>query len=71
MGEAAVLVRLEQDDKNENVAARMREMSDEITQLQKDIVDQDVLYKEQQQTIGHLEKLVEDLLDRVVQAEEK
>jgi peptidoglycan hydrolase CwlO-like protein len=71
MGEAAVLVRLEQDDKNKNVTARMKEMSDEITQLQKDIVDQDVLYKEQQQTIGHLEKLVEDLLDRVVQAEEK
>jgi predicted RNase H-like nuclease (RuvC/YqgF family) len=69
--EEAVHVRLEQAEKNKNVSARMKEMSDEITQLQKDIVDQDSLYKEQQQTIKHLEKIVEDLLDRVVKAEEK
>jgi hypothetical protein len=46
MGEAAVLVRLEQEDKNKNVAAQMKDMDDEITQLQKDILDQDGLNKE-------------------------
>ena len=39
MGEAAILVRLEQEDKNKNVAAQMKEMDDEIIQLQKDILD--------------------------------
>ena len=47
MGEEAVHVRLEQADKNKNVSAQMKEMDDEITQLQKDIFDQDSLNKEQ------------------------
>jgi hypothetical protein len=46
MGETAILVRLEQEEKNKNVAAQMQEMDDEITQLQKDILDQDGLNKE-------------------------
>ena len=33
MGEAAVPVRVEQEDKNKNVAAQMKDMDDEITQL--------------------------------------
>jgi hypothetical protein len=46
MGETAILVRLEQEEKNKNVAAQMKDMDDEITQLQKDILDQDGLNKE-------------------------
>jgi hypothetical protein len=46
MGESAVIVRLEQEDKNNKVAAQMKEMDDEVTQLQKDILDQDGLNKE-------------------------
>jgi cell division protein FtsB len=49
----------------------IKERDTDITQLQKDILDQDRYNKEQQEKIEHLEKLVEDLLDRVVKAEEK
>ena len=64
-------MRLEQEDNNKRVNARIKEMDDEITQIQKDILDQDSHNKQQQEKIEHLEKLVEDLLDRVVKAEEK
>jgi hypothetical protein len=33
MGEATILVRLEQEDKNKNMAAQIKEMDDEIIQL--------------------------------------
>jgi hypothetical protein len=39
-------VRLEQEDKNKEVSTQMKDMDDEITQLQKDILDQDGLNKE-------------------------
>ena len=49
----------------------IKERDNDITQLQKDILDQDIYNKEQQQKIKHLEKLVEDLIDRVGKAEEQ
>ena len=47
------------------------EMDQAITQLQKDILDQDGVNKEQQAKIAHLEKLVEDLIDRITVMEDK
>ena len=38
MGEENVHVRLDQEDKTKKVAKRQREMEDEITQLQTDIL---------------------------------
>ena len=71
MGEEAVHVRMEQADKNKNVSAQIKEMDDEIIQLQRDILDQDATNKEQRQKIDHLEKVIEDLIDRIAQAEDK
>ena len=71
MGEAAVLVRLEQDDINKNNTAQMREMEKDIEQLQRDILDQDATKKEQRSKISHLEKVIEDLIDRVTKAEDR
>jgi hypothetical protein len=41
------------------------EMEQEITMLQKDAMDQDAVDTEQQRKIDHLEKLMEDLGDRL------
>jgi chemotaxis response regulator CheB len=49
----------------------IKERDNDITQLQKDILDQDMYNKEQQEKIEHLEKLVEDLTDKVGKAEEQ
>jgi hypothetical protein len=49
----------------------IKERDNDITQLQKDILDQDRYNKEQQEKIEHLEKLVEDLTDKVGKAEEQ
>jgi predicted RNase H-like nuclease (RuvC/YqgF family) len=40
-------------------------------QLQKDIVDQDILNKDQEAKIDHLEKVIEDLVDRISKMEDK
>jgi hypothetical protein len=36
-----------------------------VQQLQRDILDQDAVNKEQQSRLSHLEKVVEDLIDRM------
>ena len=51
------------------MVAWIKERDTDITQLQKDILDQDAYNKEQQLKIEHLEKLVEDLSDKVSKAE--
>jgi hypothetical protein len=43
----------------------------DILQLQKDMVDQDCLNKEQEAKINHLEKVIEDLVDRITRMEDK
>jgi hypothetical protein len=43
MGETAVLVRLEQEEKNVAVQKLWKEMDGEITQLQSDVLDQNDL----------------------------
>jgi chemotaxis response regulator CheB len=53
------------------MVAWIKERDNDITQLQKDILDQDMYNKEQQEKIEHLEKLVEDLTDKVGKAEEQ
>ncbi len=40
-------------------------------QLQKDIIDQDILNKDQEAKINHLEKVIEDLVDRITKMEDK
>jgi chemotaxis response regulator CheB len=49
----------------------IKERDNDITQLQRDILDQNMYNKEQQEKIEHLEKLVEDLTDKVGKAEEQ
>ena len=71
MGETAVLVRLEQEDKNVAVHKLWKEMDGEITQLQSDILDQNDLNETQERKIDHLEKLVEALTDRLKVMEDK
>ena len=71
MGETAILVRLDQEDKNKSMKDLWRAMDGDITQLQTDICDQNNLNNVQQNKITHLEKLVEDLLYRVGTAKEK
>jgi chromosome segregation ATPase len=53
------------------VSAQIKEMDDEIIQLQRDILDQDATNKELRQKIDHLEKVIEDLIDRIAKAEDK
>ena len=71
MGETAVLVRLEQEEKNAAVHKLWKEMDGEITQLQSDILDQNELNETQERKIDHLEKLVEALTDRLKVMEDK
>jgi hypothetical protein len=40
-------------------------MDEEITVLQQDAMDQDTVDKEQQRKIDHLEKFMEDIVDRI------
>jgi hypothetical protein len=40
-------------------------------QLQKDIIDQDILNKDQEAKLDHLEKVIEDLVDRITKMEDK
>ena len=46
-------------------------MNEDITKLQDDIVDQNDLNNTQQNKIDHLEKMVEDLVDRITKMEDK
>ena len=71
MGETAVLVRLEQEDKNVAVKDIYTQMNEDITKLQDDIVDQNDINNTQQNRIDHLEKMVEDLVDRITKMEDK
>jgi CRISPR/Cas system CMR subunit Cmr4 (Cas7 group RAMP superfamily) len=47
MSEAAIHVRLDQEDKIKQMSAWIKERDADITQLQKDILDQDSYNKEQ------------------------
>ena len=71
IGETAVLVRLEQEEKNVAVQKLWKEMDGEITQLQSDVLDQNDLNETQERKIDHLEKLVEALTDRLKVLEDK
>ena len=71
IGETAVLVRLEQEEKNVAVQKLWKEMDGEITQLQSDVLDQNDLNETQERKIDHLEKLVEALTDRLKVMEDK
>ncbi len=46
-------------------------MNEDITKLQNDIVDQNDINNTQQNRIDHLEKMVEDLVDRITKMEDK
>ena len=71
MGESAVLVRLEQEEKNGAVKNLYNQLNEDITKLQNDIVDQNEINNTQQNKIDHLEKVVEDLVDRITKMEDK
>ena len=65
------MVRLDHNEKLENIAAHQRNVDKEITQLQKDMVEQDMINKEQHDRITHLEKIIEDLVGRIATIEDK
>ncbi len=46
LGESAVIVQLEQEDKHKKSAERLKELENNVQQLQRDIVDQDAINKE-------------------------
>ncbi len=46
LGESAVIVRLEQEDKHKQSAERLKELENDVQQLQRDILDQDAINKE-------------------------
>ena len=71
MGEAAVLIRLDQEDKIKTQSQTIKELENDVQQLQRDILDQDAVNKEQQSRISHLEKVVEDLIDRMTKQEDR
>ena len=71
LGEEALMVRLDHNEKLENIAAHQRNVDKEITQLQKDMVEQDMINKEQHDRITHLEKIIEDLVGRITKIEDK
>jgi archaellum component FlaC len=71
MGESAVLVRLEQEEKNVAMKDLWKTMDGDITKLQDDIVEQNDINNTQQNRIDHLEKVVEDLVDRITKMEDK
>ncbi len=71
MGEATVLDRQEQEAKNVAVKEVCNQMNEDITKLQNDIVDQNDINHTQQNRIDHLEKVVEDLIDRIAKMEDK
>jgi hypothetical protein len=47
MGEAAILARLEQEDKMKAQSHTIQELENNVQQLQRDILDQDAVNKEQ------------------------
>jgi archaellum component FlaC len=70
MGEATVLGRQEQETKNVAVKDVCNQLNEDITKLQHDIVDQNDINHTQQNRIDHLEKVVEDLVDRITKMED-
>jgi hypothetical protein len=46
-------------------------MNEDLTKLQNDIVDQNDINHTQQNRIDHLEKVVEDLIDRIAKMEDR
>ena len=46
-------------------------MNGDITKLQEDIMEQNDINNTQQNRIDHLEKVVEDLVDRITKMEDK
>jgi hypothetical protein len=71
LGESAVIIRLEQEDKHKKSAEQLKELENDVQQLQRDILDQDAIKQEQQSRISHLEKVIEDLVDRVTKQEDR
>jgi hypothetical protein len=71
MVEESIRVRLDQEDKTKDICKKQQEMEEEITVLQQDAMDQDTVDKEQQRKIDHLEKLMEDLVDRITAIEDR
>jgi archaellum component FlaC len=49
----------------------MKEMEEDINRLQRDTIEQDTVNQDQKARIDHLEKIIEDLVDRVTKAEDK
>ena len=70
MGEATVLGRQEQETKNVAVKDVCNQLNEDITKLQHDIVDQNDINHTQKNRIDHLEKVVEDLVDRITKMED-
>ena len=71
MGETAVVERQEQEDKNVVIKDMWKQLDSDITKLQDDIVEQNDVNNTQQNRIDHLEKVVEDLMDRIIAMEDK
>ncbi len=71
MGESVVMARQEQEDKNAVVKDMWKQLDSDITKLQDDIVEQNDVNNTQQNRIDHLEKVVEDLVDRITKMEDK
>ena len=65
------MVRLDHKEKLDNLSTHQRNVDKEITQLQKDMVEQDMINKEQHDRITHLEKIIEDLVGRIATIEDK
>jgi predicted nucleic acid-binding Zn-ribbon protein len=71
MGESVGMARQEQEDKNAVVKDMWKQLDSDITKLQDDIVEQNDVNNTQQNRIDHLEKVVEDLVDRITKMEDK
>jgi hypothetical protein len=63
--------RQEQEDKNVVIKDLWKQMDSDITKLQNDIVEQNDVNHTQENRIDHLEKVVEDLVDRITRMEDK
>jgi predicted nucleic acid-binding Zn-ribbon protein len=70
MGETAVMAKQEQEDKNVVIKDMWKQLDSDITRLQNDIVEQNDVNNTQQNRIDHLEKVVEDLVDRIMKIED-
>ena len=46
-------------------------MEEDINRLQRDAIEQETVNQDQKARIDHLEKIIEDLVDRITKAEDK